>query len=240
MALNQIKKMDKKNSSPSTEKNFKHLDTLVALFIAILLISNIVTTKIVKVGPLTLDGGTFIFFISYIFGDILTEVYGFKKSRKVIWLGFFANLLLSLIIYLIGILPSAADWPHQQAYETILGITPRIVAASLIAYLCGEFANAMTLAKLKIVHQGKKLWIRTIGSTLVGQAIDSFIFITIAFYGILPESTLITLIISNYIFKCFFEIIATPITYKIVNFLKKSENEDYFDYNTKFNPFTIN
>lgn len=220
-------------------KTFEHLDTITALFVAVLLISNIASTKILNLGIFTFDGGTLLFPLSYIFGDILTEVYGYKRSRKIIWLGFFSALLMSATIIIVGKLPSATGWVNQEAYDKILGLTPRLVMASLIAYFAGEFSNSFTLAKLKILTQGKMLWLRTISSTLIGELIDTLIFILIAFAGILPTSLLITLIVSNYVFKTSIEILFTPLTYKIVNWLKKNENENYFDYNTDFNPFKL-
>jgi uncharacterized integral membrane protein (TIGR00697 family) len=204
------------------------------------LISNVASTKIVDFGWFTFDGGTLLFPLSYIFGDILTEVYGYKKARGVIWLGFFSALMMSVVFIIVGKLPAAPDWGNQAAYDAILGLTPRIVLASLIAYTCGSFSNSLILAKMKLWTNGKKLWMRTIGSTVVGEFVDSTLFIMIAFLGVLPFSLLITLIISNYIFKTLVEIAFTPLTYKVVNFLKRKENEDYYDKNTNFNPFSVN
>jgi queuosine precursor transporter len=178
-----------------------------------------------------------LFPLSYIFGDILTEVYGYKKSRHVIWLGFFAAIMMSLVFILVGKLPPAAGWENQDAYDKILGLTPRIVVASLLAYFCGGFSNSFVLAKMKILTKGKWLWTRTIGSTIVGEFFDSLIFVMIAFAGILPGSLIFTLIVSNYIFKTSVEILFTPFTYKVINFLKKKEQEDFYDYDTDFNPF---
>ena len=218
-------------------KSFKHLDTITALFVTVLLLSNITSTKIVELKPFTFDGGTILFPISYIFGDILTEVYGYSRSRKVIWLGFISALLMSVTLIGVGVLPPAADWPHQKAYDQILGLTPRIVAASLIAYFVGEFSNSFILAKLKLLTQGRWLWFRTIGSTLSGQIVDTLLFILIAFTGVVPNDLLVTLIVSNYIFKCGIEILFTPVTYWITGWLKQQEKEDYYDINTDFNPF---
>ncbi|MEB3212200.1 MAG: queuosine precursor transporter, partial [Leptolyngbyaceae bacterium] len=194
-------------------KAFRHLDTITALFVAVLLISNITSTKILDFGVFTFDGGTLLFPLSYIFGDVLTEVYGYGRSRKVIWLGFISALLLSVTLIIVGALPPAADWPYQDAYDAVLGLTPRIVVASLIAYVAGEFVNAVILAKLKVMTQGRWLWLRTIGSTLVGQGIDTVLFVAIAFLGVLPNSLLATIILSNYIFKCGVEVLFTPVTY---------------------------
>ncbi len=220
------------------EKNYKYLGTISVFFVTVLLISNVVSTKIVDFGVFTFDAGTLLFPLSYIFGDILTEVYGYKRSRRVIWLGFFMALLMSVVFILVGKLPPASDWGNQQAYDQILGLTPRIVLASLIAYFAGSFSNAFIMAKMKIWTGGKKLWARTIGSTLVGELIDSALFIVIAFAGVLPGSLLVTLIVSNYFFKTLVEVVFTPVTYKAVRFLKEKEGEDYYDSETKFNPFT--
>ncbi|MDO9231177.1 MAG: queuosine precursor transporter [bacterium] len=221
------------------KKNFKYFDVIMAVFVAVLLISNIASTKILVFWKFTFDGGTLLFPLSYIFGDILTEVYGYKRSRKVIWTGFFCAGLMSLVLFVVNILPPASDWPYQEAFNNILGLAPRIVLASLIAYFAGEFSNSYILAKIKIWMAGKKLWIRTILSTLVGELADTSFFILIAFYGTLPNELLLTIFISNYIFKCAVEILFTPATYLAVNFLKKNENEDHYDYNTNFNPFSL-
>ncbi len=220
-------------------KPYKHLDSITALFVAVLLISNITSTKILDLGLFTFDGGTLLFPLSYIFGDILTEVYGYGRSRKVIWLGFASALLMSLTLILVGALPPADDWPYQAAYQQILGLAPRIVLASLLAYFAGEFSNALILAKLKIATQGRWLWTRTIGSTLVGQAVDTAIFVLVAFTGIVPSSLLLTLIASNYVFKCAIEIVFTPMTYWLTGWLKQQEQEDFYDVETNFNPFRL-
>jgi len=219
------------------EKNYRYLGSISVFFVSVLLISNIASTKIVDFGWFTFDGGTLLFPLSYIFGDILTEIYGYKRSRRVIWLGFFSALMMSIVLMVVGALPAAADWHNQAAYDAILGLTPRIVLASLIAFLSGEFSNSFILAKMKIWTKGKMLWTRTIGSTIVGELVDSAFFIVIAFAGVLPNDLLVTLIISNYIFKTAVEVVFTPLTYWVVSFLKKNEREDYYDVNTNFNPF---
>lgn len=218
-------------------KSFKHLDTITALFVTVLLLSNVTSTKIVDLGPFTFDGGTILFPLSYIFGDILTEVYGYSRSRKVIWLGFVSALLMSVTFWIVGVLPPAADWPHQNAYNQILGLTPRIVAASLVAYFVGEFCNSFILAKLKILTHGRWLWARTIASTLIAQIVDTALFILIAFTGVVPNGLLLTLIVSNYLFKCGIEILFTPVTYWLTGWLKQQEKEDHYDIDTDFNPF---
>jgi len=220
-------------------KPFKHIDTITSLFVAVLLISNVASTKILDFGWFTFDGGTLLFPLSYIFGDILTEVYGFNRSRKVIWLGFASAALMSATLALVGSLPPAQGWHHQEAYEAILGTTPRIVAGSLAAYWSGEFLNSFVLAKLKVLTKGRWLWTRTIGSTLAGEALDTAVFAVIAFAGVLETPLLVTLIISNYVFKCGVEIALTPATYAVVSWLKKVEGTDWYDRDTDFNPFVF-
>ncbi len=219
--------------------NLKYFSIVSSIFVAVLLISNTVATKLFSLGPFIFTGAILIFPISYIFGDILTEVYGYSRSRRIIWTGFICLIFMSLVYWVVGLLPSAPGWPNQEAYLAILGIVPRIVLASIIAYWAGEFSNSFVLAKLKIVTQGKYLWTRTIGSTIVGEGVDTTLFVLIAFLGIFPTSLLLTAILSGYGFKVLYEIIATPITYRIVKFLKKAEGIDTFDHDTKFNPFKI-
>lgn len=218
---------------------YRAFDLIMALFVAVLLISNVASSKILRLGPLTFDGGTLLFPLSYIFGDVLTEVYGYARSRRVIWVGFFSAALLAITLTVVGWLPPADDWDGQSAYRAILGQTPRIVLGSLIAYFAGEFANSYTLARLKLHTRGRYLWLRTIGSTLVGQAVDTALFVVIAFAGVLSPTLLAAVIASNYIFKVGVEALATPLTYRVVNRLKRLENEDHFDWNTDFNPFTL-
>ena len=220
------------------EKSYKYLNSISVFFVAVLLISNVASSKILDLHYFVFDGGTLLFPLSYIFGDILTEVYGYKRSRQVIWLGFFSALMMSVVFIIVGKLPAAADWHNQAAYDQILGLTPRIVLASLAAYFCGEFLNSFVLAKVKILTAGRWLWIRTIGSTVVGELADSLIFVLIAFVGILPDSLLLILIVSNYLFKTAVEILFTPLTYRVIGFLKKNEQEDFYDYDTDFNPFS--
>lgn len=220
-------------------RTYRYFDVIMALFVAVLLISNVASAKILYLGPFTFDGGTILFPLSYIFGDILTEVYGYRRSRKVIWTGFGCAGLMSLVFAIVGTLPPAQGWEHQAAYEAILGQTPRIVLGSLIAYWAGEFSNSFVLAKLKIITYGRWLWTRTIGSTMVGEGVDTLLFANIAFLGTLPQEVLAALIISNYVFKVGVEVLATPFTYAIVTFLKRTEQEDYYDRDTNFNPFAL-
>lgn len=211
------------------EKRYRLYDITLGLFVAVLIISNIVSTKITMVGPFTFDGGTLLFPIVYIFGDVVTEVYGFKGSRRIIWTGFCSLALMSFVIWLIGVIPAASGWTLQKEYQDILMLAPRIAIASMIAYWLGEFSNSYILSKMKTWTQGRYLWTRTIGSTVVGELIDSMVFCLIAFTGVLPTQLLITVIVSNYIFKVAYEIIATPVTYAVVRFYKKVENEDVYD-----------
>ena len=220
-------------------KTYKHLDFITVAFVVVLLVSNVASAKILLLGPFTFDGGTILFPLSYIFGDILTEVYGYRASRRVIWLGFGSAFLMSVIFMIVGKLPPAPGWNNQESYDKILGLTPRIVAASLIAYFAGEFSNSFTLAKMKLWTNGKWLWTRTIGSTLVGEGVDTALFCNIAFLGVLPTGLLWNVILSNYVFKCGFEAVATPLTYAVVGYLKKTETEDYYDRGTNFNPFLL-
>ncbi len=217
--------------------NYRYFELLVGLFVAILLISNIASTKIVQMWRFTFDGGTILFPFAYILGNILTEVYGYNKARRVIWIGFLCALLMSLNLMLIGFLRPAPGWDLQQAYMAILGQTPRIVTASLIAYFMGAFSNSYVLARLKILTSGKWLFARTIGSTIIGQAIDTAIFVLIAFSGLYSWALIGSIIISNYLFKIGVEVLFTPVIYKAAHLLKKKEKVDFYDYKTNFNPF---
>jgi len=218
---------------------YKYFDLIMALFVAVLLISNVASSKFVILGPFTFDGGTLLFPISYIFGDILTEVYGYRRSRRVIWTGFACAALMAGVFALVGALPAPADWEHQEAYEAILGATPRIVLGSLVAYFAGEFSNSYTLAKMKIWTGGRWLWTRTIGSTLIGEGVDTLLFVLIAFAGTTSAALLGQIIVSNYVFKVGLETIMTPVTYRLTAFLKEAENEDVYDVGTDFNPFKL-
>jgi len=234
------------------ERAYKCYDFITALFVAVLLISNIASAaKIVDWGvsiwglPLAFDAGTLLFPVSYIFGDILTEVYGYKKSRRVIWAGFAAAGLMALTLGLIGQMPGETTWQAyagQAAYEAILGgvASGGIVVASLVAYFAGEFSNSFVLAKLKVATAGRWLWLRTISSTLVGEGIDTVIFVLIAtLFGVFPWEIALSLITANYLFKVVIEVILTPLTYTLVSLLKQVEQEDYYDRETDFNPFSL-
>jgi len=220
-------------------RTYKHFDLLLAIFLVVLLISNLVGQKLCKIGPFIVSGAQLLFPITYIFGDVFTEVYGYAASRRAIWLGFLANGLLALMGMITVWLPPAPGWPNQEAFATVFRQIPLLVLASLIAYWCGEFANSYTLAKMKLWTGGKMLWTRTVGSTVVGQGVDTVLLYVIAFSGTASISTLIKGIGSAYLFKVVYEVIATPLTYAVVGFLKRSEGLDAFDYKSDFNPFHI-
>ena len=225
--------------SASTNRYSSRFVIIVAIFITCLLTANITAVKLVKAFGLVLPAAVIIFPISYIFGDILTEVYGYRQARRVIWLGFFCNLIAVVAIWVAGLLPPAGFWDGQAAYDRILGYTPRILVASFLAYLVGEFANSFVLAKLKIATEGRWLWTRTISSTLIGEGLDSLVFITLAFAGTIPLAALGATIVTQWLFKSVYEVLATPLTYWAVNALKKREGLDVYDYDTRFNPLLI-
>lgn len=210
---------------------------IAILYVTALMTANTVSSKLVELGPFIVAGGIVVFPLSYIFGDILTEVYGYKASRKIIWLGFLAQLVMVFFYLVVSRLPAPEFWTNQSAYDAILGFVPRIVVASMIAYLCGEFMNSFVLSKMKVWMNGKALWMRTIGSTLVGEGIDSVIFGLIAFSGTLPFSSLGTVILSGYLLKVLYEVLATPFTYKIVAWLKTTEGIDVYDRHIRYSPF---
>ena len=231
-------------------KTYKHLDLITAFFVATLLISNVASSaKILDLGfslfgvPMAFDAGTLIFPLSYIFGDILTEVYGYRRSRRVIWIGFFCSGLMGLAFWAASKMPGETAWQAyagDKAFDAILGgvSTGGILVASLAAYLVGEFSNAFIMAKLKVKMDGKRLWVRTIGSTLVGELLDTSTFILIACaLGVFPWAIALSLIVTNYLFKTALEVIMTPVTYRVVSVLKRSEKEDFYDKGTNFNPF---
>ncbi len=212
---------------------------VVAVFVTSLITANITAVKLVSVFGVVLPAGVIVFPISYLAGDVLTEVYGFRQARRVIWLGFFCNLLAVLAIWLGGIMPAAPYWDGQEAYQRILGYTPRLLVASFLAYLVGEFANSIVLARMKLATNGRWLWSRTIGSTLVGQGLDSLVFILVAFVGTIPLRGLVMAIVAQWLFKSIYEAAATPATYLVVNSLKRREGVDAYDRDTNFNPLPI-
>jgi len=221
------------------ERRFKYLDMLVTTFVVILLVSNLVAQKICRLGPLEVSAAVLLFPITYIFGDIFTEVYGYAASRRAIWLGFFATGLLAIMGLITILLPSAPGWPNQPAFTTVFGFLPRIFAASLIAYWAGEFANSYTLSRMKLFTGGRWLWSRTIGSTVVGQAVDTVLVIVLTFGGKYPWIDIVHIILSGYVLKVCYETLATPLTYAIVIALKRAENADAFDRSHDYNPFSL-
>lgn len=212
---------------------------LTSFFVACLLISNVIAGKLIQVFGVVLPAAVILFPITYIFGDVLTEVYGFKRARLAIWIGFAANLFMVVAFLITIALPYPPFWKGQDAYSMVLGFTPRLVAASLLAYFVGEFANSAFLSKLKLLTQGRWLWTRTIGSTLIGEGVDTLIFITVAFGGLMPINALASMLIAQYIWKVSYEIIATPLTYMIVGWVKRKENLDVFDNGVRYNPFSL-
>ncbi len=212
---------------------------ITCLFVTCLLISNIIAGKLSQILGMTLPAAVIIFPITYIFGDVLTEVYGYERARLVIWIGLAANLLMSLIFMITVMLPYPKFWTQQGAYSAVLGLTPRIAGASLVGYFGGEFANSFVLSKIKILTKGRRLWVRTIGSTVVGEAIDTLLFIFLAFTGSLPFTVLVGMAGAQYIWKVGYEILATPLTYQVVGWVKRREQIDTFDYQTNYNPFHL-
>ena len=210
---------------------------VVAVFITCLITANITAVKLISL--FGLPAAIVIFPISYIIGDILTEVYGYRQARRVIWLGFFCNFIAVIAIWVGQILPPASFWDGQVAYERILGYTPRLLLASFLAYLVGEFANAVVMAKMKIATSGRWLWLRTIGSTLIGQGLDSFLFMTLAFVGTIPLNALFTAVVVQWLAKSVYEAVVTPLTYIVVGFLKSKEGVDIYDRDTTFNPLSL-
>jgi uncharacterized integral membrane protein (TIGR00697 family) len=232
---------------PESARRYKYLDVLTTMFVVVLLVSNLVAQKICmfgpfvvsrfKIGPFAVSGAVLLFPITYIFGDVFTEVYGFSSSRRAIWLGFFGTALLYLVGAAVIALPGAPDWKNQEAFAVVFGFIPRILIASLIAFWAGEFANSYTMAKMKLWTNGRKLWTRTVGSTVVGQGVDTVLVITLTFAGRYPVHTLISIILTGYLLKVGYEVIATPITYFVIGRLKAGEHADAFDRHENFNPF---
>jgi len=219
---------------------YKYYDLVMALFVTILLCSNVIgAAKVATVWGFTFGAGVLFFPISYIFNDVLTEVYGYARARKVVWAGFGALIFASFMSWVVVALPPASGWNDQRAYEAVFGQTPRIVFASLTAFFVGEFANSYVLAKMKVKTSGRHLWMRTIGSTIVGEGVDSLVFYPVAFLGFWETDLVMRVMVSNYVIKVLWEAIVTPVTYQVVGFLKRAEQEDYYDRETNFTPFSI-
>ena len=230
------------SDSTQPRRNYRYYDLVMAAFVTVLLCANLIgSSKITIVWGFTFGTGVLFFPLSYVFGDILTEVYGYANSRKVIWAGFAALAFAAFMSQAIIHLPAAAGWKGQAAYEAVYGSTWRVMAASFVAFWVGEFANSFVLAKLKLKTEGRFLFLRTIGSTIVGEGFDTLIFYPIAFYGAAnwPNDLLLKVMWGNYVVKVMWEVVATPVTYQIVGWLKRAEHEDYFDRDTDFNPFTL-
>ncbi|SNS74388.1 hypothetical protein SAMN05421770_102152 [Granulicella rosea] len=225
-------------------RRFRYLDALTTTFVVVLLVSNLVAQKICQIGPVFghtffVSGAVLLFPVTYIFGDVFTEVYGFAASRRAIWLGFFGTALLYGMGATVIALPAAPGWPNQKAFETVFGIIPRILVASLIAFWAGEFVNSYTMAKLKLATGGRMLWTRTVGSTVAGQAVDTALVIALTFGGTIPVRTLVNMILTGYGLKVGYEVLATPLTYLVIHGLKRAEGVDVFDRGISFNPFAF-
>ena len=218
-------------------RRFRYLDLFTIGFVVVLLISNLIGPKICALGSLRPSAAEFLFPLTYICGDVFTEVYGYGASRRAIWLGFFAMALLAAMGQLAVALPPAPEWHGQEAFATVFGLVPRFAFASLLAYWAGEFTNSYTLAKLKLVTSGRWLWTRTIGSTITGQAVDTAVVVVVAFAGSQSPMMILRMVLSSYVIKVVIEVIATPITYLVVTWLKRVEGIDTFDRGTNFNPF---
>jgi len=221
-------------------RRYKYYDFAMAGFVAILLLSNLIgAAKVAALWGFEFGAGVLFFPLSYVLGDVLTEVYGYARARRCVWAGFAAMLFMAFMAWAVVSMPPAEGWLGQGAYEEVFGITPRIVLASTIAFWAGELANAFVMAKMKIITRGKHLWTRTIGSTIVGQAVDSILFYPIAFFMVWDHDLLVTVMWSNFLLKVTWEAVLTPVTYKLVAALKKAEHEDYYDTDTNFNPFKV-
>lgn len=229
-------------SAPAARRNYRYFDLVMAAFVTVLLCANLIgVSKVTTVGGLTFSAGNLFFPLSYLFGDILTEVYGYARARRVIWAGFVAMGFAAMMAWVVVHLPPAPGWPNQPAYQVAFGNTWRIVLASMVAYFCGEFINSFVLAKMKVMTAGRHLWMRTIGSTVFGEGVDSLLFYPLAFWnsGILPNEIIPALMLSQWIVKTLVEVAFTPLTYKVVAFLKRAENEDHYDRDTDFSPFRL-
>ncbi len=222
---------------PPAPRSYRYYDLLMVAFVTVLICSEFISaSKVGRIGSFSFGAGVAFFPLSYLFGDILTEVYGYARSRKVIWAGFGALAFATFMSWVVLRIPPDPTWPHQQAWETVFGNSWRIVTASLLAFFAGEWVNSVTLAKMKVVTRGRHLWMRTIGSTIAGEAVDSVIFYPTAFLFVWPADLVVRVMIANYILKVATEVFLTPLTYRVVAFLKQAENEDYFDIGTNFTP----
>ena len=226
-------------------RTYRYYDFVMVAFVVVLVCSNLIgpakaaQLDLPLIGAVTFGAGVLFFPISYIFGDILTEVYGYARARRVVWAGFAAQLYMSVMAGVVVAMPPSADWTGQAAYEAVFGSTWRIVAASLVAFFCGEFVNSFVLAKMKLWTAGRHLWSRTIGSTVAGEAVDTLLFYPLAFYGVWSTGDLGAVMLANYALKVGWEVVLTPVTYRVVGWLKRAEQEDFFDRTTNFTPFSL-
>jgi uncharacterized integral membrane protein (TIGR00697 family) len=236
--------MDADAAQPQSARVFRYYDLIMAAFVCVLLCANLIgVSKVAQIDlfgrPIRFGAGNLFFPLSYLFGDVLTEVYGYARSRKVVWAGFGSLAFASIMSFVVVHLPAADGWSGQATIEAAFGSTWRIALASLVGYFCGEFANSVTLAKLKVYTRGRYLWTRTIGSTIVGEACDTLVFYPLAFYGTWSNDVLLAVMGANYCIKVGWEVVATPITYRVVHALKRAENEDFYDNHTDFTPFSL-
>jgi uncharacterized integral membrane protein (TIGR00697 family) len=231
-------------AQPHAQRSYRYYDLIMAAFVCVLLCANLIgVSKVTQVRLLgrniAFGAGNLFFPLSYLFGDVLTEVYGYARSRKVVWAGFGALFFASIMSFVVVHLPPADGWTGQAVIEAAFGSTWRIALASLVGYFCGEFANSVTLAKMKVWTNGRHLWTRTIGSTIVGELCDTLVFYPLAFFGTWSSSLLVQVMLANYVLKVSWEVVATPVTYRVVNALKRAEREDYYDRDTDFTPFSL-
>lgn len=233
------------NSTPNLQRNYRYYELVMVGFVAVYLCSNLIgPAKAAQIelplfGAFTFGAGVLFFPLSYVFGDILTEVYGYARARKVIWAGFGAMLFAAIMASVVVALPPANGWPNQSAYETVFGQTPRIVAASMVAYFCGEFVNSYVLAKMKIAAEGRRMGVRFVVSTVFGEGIDSLLFYPIAFYGVWGNDLLVSVMAAQWGLKVLVEVVMLPVTIAVVKMLKRAEAEDYYDHDTQFTPFSL-
>ena len=231
---------DEVGSAKASQRTYRYYDFLMAAFVTVLICSNFISApKRVTLGPITFGAGVLFFPISYLFGDVLTEVYGYARSRKVVWAGFTALVFASVMSWVVLRLPPDPTWKNQEAFEAVFSGAPRVVLASMMAFFVGEFVNSFVMAKMKLRTAGRFLWLRTIGSTVVGEAADSLIFYPVAFLGIWDNASLLKVLVTNYVLKVTWEVVATPLTYLVINTLKRAESEDHFDVGTNFTPFSL-
>ena len=228
------------DARPAPGRTYRYYDFVMAAFVTVLICANLIGAgKVASLGGFSFGAGVLFFPVSYVFGDILTEVYGYARARKVVWAGFAAEIFAAFMAWAVVTMPPAPGWPHQAAMETVFGAAPRIVFASIVAYCAGEFSNSYVLARMKVAMEGRSLWMRTIGSTIAGELVDSLLFYPLAFLGTWPTELVLKVMATNYGLKVLWEVLMTPLTYRVVAFLKRAEHEDYYDRDTDFTPFSL-